>query len=82
MARKRKDPYLTTAEVAERMGWSSVAAVRIAVLRGYLPPADDAAGDPQLPANRRSKRWLTSTIETAIAHRPGQGARTDLKASA
>lgn len=75
----KRDPLLTTAQVAERLGYSSTAAVRVAVLRGYFPAPDDD-GDPDAPANHRQKRWRTSTVAHALRNRPGRGRRTDLTA--
>jgi predicted DNA-binding transcriptional regulator AlpA len=70
--------YLSANQVAERIG------VKPSTLTRYkLPPADAITGpvndDGSLPRGT-TRGWLPATIEEWNAHRPGQGARTDLKA--
>ncbi len=77
MPRELKDPWLTSQQVAELLGWSRASTVRAAVANGYFPKPDDL--DADAPANRRRIRWRTSTITKFMAARPGAGARTDLK---
>jgi hypothetical protein len=66
------DPLLTGPEAAALAGIAP-ATWRSYVARGYVPPADDP--DDGRPANRRSPRWLTSTVERFAANRIGQGRR-------
>lgn len=66
------DPLLTGPQAAERVGIAA-ATWRSYVHRGYAPPADDP--DADRPPNRRSPRWLASTVDTFDANRIGQGKR-------
>lgn len=76
MTRPKNDPLLTTADVADMLGWASAATVRAARKNGYLPEPDEP--DEQTPANRRRVQWRRSTIAAFMANRPGAGFRTDL----
>lgn len=56
-------------------GFAALAGLKPATLRTYrtdgrLPPPDGRHG--------RSDWWWTATVQTWLANRPGQGARTDL----
>jgi hypothetical protein len=65
------DPWLTSAQCAERIGVKP-GTWRTLVRDGYAPRADDP-GDPASPANRRTHRWRTSSVDRFVANRPGQG---------
>ena len=82
------DPFLTSAESAERLGirastWRSYTSWRT-TKHGRKPPLAPPPDDPDLdsPQERRRPRWRTSTIERFQVGRLGQGYRTDLRASA
>lgn len=69
---KKPDSLLTGPEAAQRAGITP-ATWRGYVSRGYAPKPDDP--DDGRPANRRSPRWLTSTVDHFRANRLGQGKR-------
>lgn len=69
------DKLLTVAQAAERC-CITPATWRGYVHRGYAPPADDP--DTGRPPNRRSPRWLTSTVDNFKANRIGQGKRVGI----
>lgn len=69
------DPLLTGPEAAARLGLTA-GTWRGYVHRGLAPKPDDP--DEGRPANRRSPRWRTSTVDRFAANRAGQGRRTDL----
>lgn len=69
-----ESPMLTASEAASLAGVAP-ATWRGQVARGQAPQPDDP--DSDRPANRRTPRWRRATIDTYLANRPGQGARTD-----
>jgi hypothetical protein len=66
------DDLLTVSEIAERLDIAT-GTWRSYVARGYAPRPDDP--DDGRPANRRSPRWLVSTVDHFAANRIGQGKR-------
>jgi hypothetical protein len=66
------DVLLTGPEAAARIGLEP-ATWRSYVSKGYAPAADDP--DAGRPVNRRSPRWLTSTVDDFAANRIGRGKR-------
>lgn len=73
IAAASSDPLLTGPEAAARIGITA-GTWRSYVKRGYAPAAD--VPDDERPANRRSPRWLASTVDHFTANRRGQGRRT------
>ena len=69
--------YLSQRQVAERIG-----VVPSALGRYKLPPADVTIGpieeDGTIPRGT-VRGWLPETIDEWNSHRPGRGARTDLR---
>ncbi|WP_099024337.1 helix-turn-helix domain-containing protein [Mycolicibacterium palauense] len=80
MAKKRPARYLSQAQFAERIGVAPNSMGRY-----KLPPPDATIGpvndDGTIPRGT-VRGWLAETIDEWNAHRPGRGARTDLKEDA
>ncbi|HLL69112.1 MAG TPA: hypothetical protein VK453_25855 [Micromonosporaceae bacterium] len=66
-----KKDRLTTAEAAKLAG------VQPVTWRGYVHRQHAPPPDGHLDA--RTPYWYRGTVETWITHRPGRGARTDLR---
>lgn len=62
-----EDPMLTSAQAAMRADVTP-GSWRAMVSDGTVPPADDP-GDVSVPANRRSPKWKTSTVDRYVATR-------------
>ena len=67
----KPDRLLTSKEAAEVVGVKPATWLSL-VSQGYAPKPDDP--DEGRPVNRRTPRWLESSVETFKANRPGRGA--------